>query len=111
VNAQTLSGKSAGSITISRRLRLLVLTGTLGLLVFTGVATNALLQIRIKSPLYRTISLSNNLIADYVPPSESLLQPSLLCAKLVDAPNEQLRQRYETNLKAFEREGPCESTG
>ncbi len=104
VNAHAPSGNSAGSIIISRRLRWLVLTGTFGLLLFTGVATNALLQIRINSPLYRTISLSNNLIADYVPPSESLLQPSLLCAKLVDAPNKESRQIYETKLRTLRRE-------
>jgi diguanylate cyclase (GGDEF)-like protein/PAS domain S-box-containing protein len=74
------------------------------LLIFAGVASTALLQIRVNSPLYKAISLSNNLIADYVPPSESLLEPSLLCAKLVDAPDRQSRLLYENNLKVFEHE-------
>jgi diguanylate cyclase (GGDEF)-like protein/PAS domain S-box-containing protein len=100
----SVSGKPAGSIIISRRLRWLVFIGTFGLLLFAGIATNALLQIRINSPLYKTISLSNNLIADYVPPSENLLEASLLCAKLVDAPNRESRELYETDLKAFQRE-------
>jgi diguanylate cyclase (GGDEF)-like protein/PAS domain S-box-containing protein len=96
------STKPKGSLLIRHQLRWLVFIGTCGLLVFAGVASTALLQIRVNSPLYKTISLSNNLIADYVPPSESLLKPALLCAKLVDAPDPQSRLRLEQNLKAFQ---------
>jgi diguanylate cyclase (GGDEF)-like protein/PAS domain S-box-containing protein len=96
--------KSKDPISIRRNLRWLVLIGTCGLLIFAGVASTALLQIRVNSPLYKTISLSNNLIADYVPPSESLLEPSLICAKLVDAPDQQSRLLYEQELTTFQRE-------
>jgi diguanylate cyclase (GGDEF)-like protein/PAS domain S-box-containing protein len=74
------------------------------LLIFAGVASTALLQIRVNSPLYKSISLSNNLIADYVPPYESLMEPARLCGKLVDAPDQESRQHYEQELKAFQRE-------
>ncbi len=94
--------ESNKSISIRQNLRWLVLIGTCGLLIFAGVASTALLQIRVNSPLYKAISLSNNLIADYVPPSESLLEPALLCAKLVEAPDQQSRLLYEKNLKAFQ---------
>ena len=89
---------------IRQHLRWLIFIGTSGLLIFAGVASTALLQIRVNSPLYKSISLSNNLIADYVPPYESLLEPALLCAKLVDAPDRQSRLLYEQDLKAFQRE-------
>ena len=96
--------KSKSPISIRQHLRWLVLIGTCGLLIFAGVASTALLQIRVNSPLYKTISLSNNLIADYVPPYESLMEPARLCGKLVDAPDLQSRQHYEQELKAFQRE-------
>ncbi|MGD0734467.1 MAG: EAL domain-containing protein [Terracidiphilus sp.] len=96
------SAKPKEPHSIRYQLRWLVFIGTCGLLIFAGVASTALLQIRVNSPLYKTISLSNNLIADYVPPSESLLEPSLVCAKLVDAPDPQSRLLYQTELKAFQ---------
>jgi PAS domain S-box-containing protein len=96
--------KSKNPINIRQHLRWLISIGTCGLLIFAGVASTALLQIRVNSPLYKTISLSNNLIADYVPPYESLLEPDLLCAKLVDAPDQRSRLLYEQDLKAFQRE-------
>jgi len=91
-------------IRICQDLRCLVLIGTFGLLIFAGVASTALLQIRVNSPLYKSISLSNNLIADYVPPWQSLLEPAVLCSKLVNAPNGESRMRYEKRLEEFERE-------
>jgi len=94
--------ESKNPISIRHNLRWLVFIGTCGLLIFAGVASTALLQIRVNSPLYKAISLSNNLIADYVPPSESLLEPALLCAKLIDAPDQQSRLHYEGSLKTFQ---------
>lgn len=97
-------GKSEGPMTIRRQLRWLALIGICGLLIFAAVTFTALLQIEVNGPLYRTISLSSDLIADYVPPSESLLEPALACAKLIEAPDQESRRRYEENIKAFQRE-------
>src|SRR5437588_9175285 len=91
-------------MTIRSQLRWLALIGIFGLLVFAFVAFTALFQIEVNGPLYRTISLSSDLIADYVPPSESLLQPALICAKLATAPDPELRRRYAEQLNGFERE-------
>ena len=91
-------------MTIRLQLRWLAVIGICGLLVFAAVAFTALSQIEVNGPLYRTISLSSDLIADYVPPSESLLQPALLCAKLTDAPDQDSRRRYAEQLKAFQSE-------
>lgn len=98
------SKQTKNPINIRQHLRWLVFIGTCGLLIFAGVASTALLQIRVNSPLYKTISLSNNLIADYVPPYESLMEPARLCGKLVDAPDQKSRQHYEQELKAFQLE-------
>src|SRR5258708_15887538 len=101
----TAAGKdSEGVVTIRRQLRWLAFVGICGLLVFAAVAFAALFQIQVNGPLYRTISLSSNLIADYVPPSESLLQPALICAKLTAAPDQESRHRYAEQLKVFQRE-------
>jgi diguanylate cyclase (GGDEF)-like protein/PAS domain S-box-containing protein len=102
VSSRTLSKKPNDASIIRHQLRWLVFVGVCGLLIFAGVASTALLQIRVNSPLYQTISLSNNLIADYVPPSESLLEPALICTKLVDAPDQESRLNYEQRLKAFQ---------
>jgi diguanylate cyclase (GGDEF)-like protein/PAS domain S-box-containing protein len=98
------SKNATGPMIIRHQLRWLVFIGACGLLIFAGVSFTALLQIRVNGPLYRTIALSNDLIADYVPPSESLLEPALICAKLADAPDRQSRQLYEQKLKAFQRD-------
>ncbi len=103
VSSRTLSRKPNDATIIRHQLRWLVFVGVCGLLIFAGVASTALLQIRVNSPLYKSISLSNNLIADYVPPSESLLEPALICTKLVDAPDQESRLNYEKSLKTFQK--------
>jgi signal transduction histidine kinase/PAS domain-containing protein len=91
-------------MTIRRQLRSLAFIGICGLLIFGAVACAALFQIQVNGPLYRTISLNNDLIADYVPPSQSLLQPALICAKLTAAPDQESSLRYAERIKAFQRE-------
>jgi PAS domain-containing protein len=91
-------------MSIRRQLNWMTFIGIFGLLIFGVVAFTALFQIEVNGPLYRAISLSNNLIADYVPPSESLLQPARICAEITDAPDQASRLRYEEILKSFERE-------
>jgi len=87
---------------IRHQLNWMAFIGIFGLLIFGAVAFTALFQVEVNGPLYRTISLSNNLIADYVPPSESLLQPARICAEITDAPDQESRLRYEAALKSFE---------
>lgn len=104
MSSRQLSRRPNDATIIRHQLRWLVFVGVCGLLIFAGVASTALLQIRVNSPLYKSISLSNNLIADYVPPSESLLEPALICTKLVDAPDQVSRLNYEKSLKTFQSE-------
>ncbi len=101
---QTPSSKLEGAAAIRRQLKWLAFVGICGLLVFAGVSLTTLWQIEVNGPLYRNIRLSNNLTADYVAPSESLLEPALICAKLVDAPDQASRCLYEKNLKDFQRD-------
>jgi len=103
-SVRTRLRKAECAVIIRRQLSWLALIGTCGLLIFASVSFTTLLQIEVNGPLYRHIRLSNNLVADYVPPSQSLLEPSLLCAKLVDAPDETSRSLYENSLKTFQRD-------
>ena len=97
---RTLSRKSASAMTIRRQLGWLALVGTCGLIVFAIASFIALSHIEVNGPLYEGIRLSDNLVADYIPPSENLLETALICAKLSDAPDEESRHLYERNLKA-----------
>jgi len=89
-------------VIIRRQLGWLAVIGVCGLLIFASVSFITLFQIEVNGPLYKNIRLSNNLIADYVAPSESLLEPALLCTKLVDAPDQESRRFYEKNVGDFQ---------
>ena len=99
----TRSKKLEGAVVIRRQLGWLACIGACGLLIFASVSFTTLFQIEVNGPLYKNIRLSNNLIADYVAPSESLLEPALLCAKLVDASDQESRRFHEKNLGDFQR--------
>jgi len=101
---QDRSSKLECAVIIRRQLSWLALIGTCGLLIFVAVSFTTLSQIEVNGPLYRNIRLSNRLIADYVPPSESLLEPALICTKIVEAPNETALRLYEANLRDFQRD-------
>ncbi|HSY02510.1 MAG TPA: EAL domain-containing protein [Acidobacteriaceae bacterium] len=102
VSSRAVSAQSHDAALIRRQLRWLVFIGACGVLLLAAVALTALVKIRINGPLYRSIALSNNLIADYEPPSQSLLEPALLCNRLVDAQDQESRLRVEGRLKAFQ---------
>jgi diguanylate cyclase (GGDEF)-like protein/PAS domain S-box-containing protein len=95
------STQREGSRIIGRQLKWLALTGTCGLFLFASLAFIVLLKIEVNGPVYQGIRLSNDLVADYVAPSESLLETALTCAKLADAPDEASRHAYEEDLKTF----------
>jgi diguanylate cyclase (GGDEF)-like protein/PAS domain S-box-containing protein len=100
---QTRSSTLECAVLIRRQLSWLVLVGVCGLLIFASVSFTTLLQIEVNGPLYKDIRLSNHLFADYVAPSQSLLEPSLLCAKLADGPDSASRVLYDKSLADFER--------
>jgi signal transduction histidine kinase len=68
--------------------------------VFAAVAFAALLEIEVNGPIYQRISLSKDLIAAYVPPSESLLQAALICGMMREASDPAELQRYENQFEA-----------
>jgi diguanylate cyclase (GGDEF)-like protein/PAS domain S-box-containing protein len=94
--------KAAGAITIRRKLGWLAFVGICGLLIFASISFIALRHIEVNGPLYQGIRLSDSLVADYAPPSESLLGTALLCAQLADAPDRRSRHLYEEALKTSE---------
>ncbi len=85
---------------IDSNLRWLSATGLCGLVIFAAVAFVALLQIEVNGPIYQRISLSNDLISDYVPPSESLLQVALICSMMGEPSDPAELQRYQNEFDA-----------
>ena len=79
---------------IRSHLRLLVAARLSGLLIFAAVAFMALIQIEVNGPIYQRISLSQNVVSDYVPPSESLLQAALICNMMENATDQAQLRRY-----------------
>lgn len=82
------------SLAIRSHLRWLAGTGLAGLVIFAAVAFMALMQIEVNGPIYRRISLGQDLVSDYVPPSESLLQAALICNMMTEASDPADLQRY-----------------
>jgi signal transduction histidine kinase len=91
---------------IGSNLRWLSATGLCGLVIFAAVAFAALLQIEVNGPIYQRISLNKDLISDYVPPSESILQAALICSMMAETSDLTEIQRYinqfDTARKSFE---------
>ena len=87
---------------IRSHLRWLAGTGLSGLVVFAAVAFMALMEIEVNGPIYRKISLSQDLVSDYVPPSESLLQVALICNMMTDTSDPAELQRYIDQLRTVQ---------
>jgi signal transduction histidine kinase len=68
-----------GSMRIRSHLRNLVAAGLAGIVIFAAVAFAALRQIEVNGPIYRQIALRQQIVSDYVPPPESLLEIALIC--------------------------------
>jgi len=66
-------------MSIRSHLRCLVWAGLAGLVVFAGVAFAAMAEIEVNGPIYRQISLTQQIVTDYVPPPENLLEVALIC--------------------------------
>ena len=64
----------------------------------------ALMEIEVNGPIYRNISLSQDLVSDYVPPSESLLQVALICNMMTDTSDPSEIRRYIDRLRAAQHE-------
>jgi methyl-accepting chemotaxis protein len=89
---------------IKFKTKLIVLAGTAvgGLLIFTAVALATIATVGINSDLYKRITLGNSVVADYVPPSQSMLEPQLLLLRMSDDP--QHADRYVQRLKALRKD-------
>lgn len=87
---------------IRSNLRWLTATGFCGLAIFATVAFTALLRIEVNGPVYQRISLSKDLVSDYVPPSESLLQVALICGMMNETSDAAELQHYLGLFRASE---------
>lgn len=84
------------------RSRLLLLIGTvfLGFTCLAGVAFLALFRIQVNGPIYQRIALNQSVVADYVPPSQSLLEVALICDRLNETRDPHEQQIYFENFRA-----------
>jgi signal transduction histidine kinase len=101
IRGVTSCGQSSYGAFLAIRSHLLWLaaTGLVGLVVFAAVAFMALMEIEVNGPIYRKISLSQDLVSDYVPPSESLLQAALICNVMTDTSDPAELRRYIDRLQ------------
>jgi PAS domain S-box-containing protein len=102
-NVLAASRTSPGNAPVPMRIRsnLLLLT-TIGfgaLVIFASLAFTALLRVEINGPVYRQISLSKDLVSDYVPPSESLLEAVLICSLMNEGHGP---AEFEHDLRLFQ---------
>ena len=67
--------------------------------MFAAVSFLALEQIAVNGPIYQQISLSANLVSDYVPPSESLLPAALICSIMGESSDMAELHRYNDQLQ------------
>ncbi|SRR5579871_262835 len=81
-------------------LRWLILTGFVGLAGFAGAAFFILSRIEVNGLIYRRISLSKDVVADLVPPSQNLLEIALLCSLIDGAEDAAGRQRHIDRFNA-----------
>jgi len=95
-------------MTIRSNLRWLTAIGFGGLILFALMAFTTLRRIEVNGPLYEQITLSRDVVANYVPPSESLLQAALICNMMDDTSDPALLRSYRDMFQAaresFERQ-------
>lgn len=91
-------------MSIRSHLRCLVWAGLAGLVVFAGVAFAAMAEIEVNGPIYRQISLSQQIVTDYVPPPENLLEVALICNVINNLSDPVELQRYLNEFQVAERE-------
>lgn len=89
------------------RQRLFILTGIsiVGLAVLLVLADTILDRVMVGGSLYREVVQKQDLVADLQPPPHYLLEPFLLCHRIVDASygREELLARLQRALAAYER--------
>jgi len=91
-------------VQIRSHLRFLTITGFCGLAIFACVAFAALWRIEVNGPVYQRISLSKDLVADYVPPSESLLNVALNCSMMNETSDPTELHHYVSLFQASEKD-------
>lgn len=74
------------NLSIQAKLLLLVGSAVLGLLVFGVVSFITLNHVKVNGPLYELMAMDKDVVADYVPPSQSLLTALAYCVKIEDRP-------------------------
>jgi methyl-accepting chemotaxis protein len=72
-------------MTISRKLSLVSVLFVVGYVGLGASAYSLVSTVKINGPLYRTIAVGKDLVADVLPPPQSLIEPYLLVLEAVDA--------------------------
>jgi methyl-accepting chemotaxis protein len=92
------------NLSLKTKLLLLVITSMLGLVVFGAVSFMTLRQVEVNGPMYDLISMDKDVVADYVPPAQSLLPAVLYCVKMEEAADPATRQHYLDLLRGAQKD-------
>ena len=86
------------------RTKLWILVGTTvgGLLIFTAMALSTVKSVAVNSDLYKRIALGNSVVSDYVPPSQSMLEPQGVILLMADDPGH--ADKYIQDLKTLRKQ-------
>ena len=79
---RTSPGDQPVTMRIRSNLLWLTIIGLGGLVIFAALGFTALFRLEINGPVYRKIALSKDLVSDYVPPSQSLLEIARICSMM-----------------------------
>ena len=82
------------NLSFKAKLVLLVGSSLLGLVVFAVVAFTTLSKVKVSGPLYELITADKDVVADYVPPTQSLLTAEAYCVKMEESSDQATRQHY-----------------
>jgi methyl-accepting chemotaxis protein len=81
------------------KLTLLVGVSVLGFLAFGLVAYLTISKVKVGGPEYATIETEKDILADYAPPSGSILEARILVATMEDATDKATLQKHIDNFK------------
>ena len=92
------------NLSFKAKLFLLVGSSVLGLLIFGVMSFITVNRVKINGPLYESITAYKDVVADYVPPPQSLLTAEAFCVKAEEASDPAGRQHYLDLFQAEQKE-------
>ena len=102
--ANTNSSLGLSNLKLRTKLSVLMGTAVAGLVMLTVIALITLKSVAVNSDLYKRIELANAIVADYVPPPQSMLEPNGIYLLMLEDPGnaEKSTERLKDLRKQFD---------